>query len=299
MNKYKIIIDTDIGDDIDDAFALAMALQMPEYEILGLTTVYRNTMMRAKIAKAQLDYYGHKNIKVYCGEDLPIKEPINIFPFEKKDNQGKVVITHYQTQMADYSYESLPAIDFLLNSAEKFPGEIILFAIGPLTNIARAYQKNPDAFLKFKELVIMGGIIEEQYAEWNIKCDPEAADIVLRSGIKIKMVGLETTKKCILKDDTVNAILGLKGKGNRLLASMLQIWINNNKKSPMLHDPLTITSYIKPFCKFTEKKIKVCLNGGERGITKCSEDGVEVLYAEQVHSDAFEKFVLEHLLTAE
>ncbi|HEY8390375.1 MAG TPA: nucleoside hydrolase [Clostridia bacterium] len=299
MEKYKIIIDTDIGDDIDDAFALAVALALPEYEILGITSVYRNVNMRSKIAKAELDYYGHGDIKVYCGEDYPIKEPLKMFPFERKGEDGKVIITHYQENMAGYNYEEKSAIDFLLESAKKHPNEIVLFAIGPLTNLARAYQQDSETFKKFKKIVIMGGIINQSFAEWNIKCDPEAADIVLKSGVDIQMVGLDITRKCVLKDETLKQILSFESKGNKLLASMMKIWIKNNNKNPILHDPLTIASFVRPFCEFSKHKVEVILDGDKRGYTVESQNGNEILYAENVDNNAFEQFILDTLKKAE
>lgn len=299
MEKHKIIIDTDIGDDIDDAFALAVALAMPEYELLGVTCVYRNTLMRSKIAMAELDYYNFGGVKVYCGEDNPLKEPIKMFPFEKKDKDGKVIITHYKDDMADYVCEEKSAVEFLLESAEKYPNEIVLFSLGPMTNLARAYQQDSEAFKKFKKIVIMGGMMDQPYAEWNIKCDPEAADIVLRSGVEIQMVGLDVTLKCVLKEETLDKILSFKGRGNQLLASMMKIWIDNNKKRPILHDPLTIASYVKPFCEFKKHKLEVVLDGEKRGYTVQSENGNEVLYATSVDNEAFEEFVLDCLTKAE
>ena len=147
MQKLKLIVDTDIGDDIDDAFALALLFQMPEVEILGVTTVYRNAFLRAKIASHLAQLCG-QNIPVYVGEDTPLNDPIEWFAFEKADADGKPLIGHYDDSMRHAPIARGNAADFILQQAERFPGQITVLALGPMTNLARAYFKAPETFRK-------------------------------------------------------------------------------------------------------------------------------------------------------
>lgn len=297
MEKRKIIIDTDIGDDIDDAFALALALSMPVFEIMGVTTAYRNAGMRAKIAVSVLSAYGFGGIKTYAGESLPIKEPVRFFPFETAG--GPVRIPHYSDKMAHCSYDGMDAADFILESAAAHPGKITLYALAPQTNLAKAYLKNPVIFRNLKEIVMMAGCLGQEYAEWNVKCDPEAAHIVLNAGVPIRMTGLNVTRKCIIGESSAARISAMESSGNKLLSSMMEVWIKHNRKMPILHDPLAVASSVMPFCTYKERTVEVGLDGANRGVLRESGTGVKIMFAEEADALSFEKFMLEALLKFE
>jgi len=141
MEKIKkVIIDTDIGDDIDDAYAMLFAHKTNKIDILGVTTVNKNVHQRAKITKYLFNKFNRK-IDVYEGIDDPIKEEIKTFVFDKKNENGEYQIFQYRDYMEKEKTEK-NAIDFILNKASEFPNEITLLCIGPLTNIGLAYKKN-------------------------------------------------------------------------------------------------------------------------------------------------------------
>src|SRR5690554_5986232 len=137
--QYKLIIDTDIGDDIDDAYAIAFALNRKEFDILGITTVYRNSLQRAKIVSALLDAYDRKDISVYPGEDYPLKNEMHIEDFMTLLPDGRPNIPHYFEELNQYDVSDLNAVDFILQQAEKYPNQITIVAIGPYTNLALAF----------------------------------------------------------------------------------------------------------------------------------------------------------------
>src|SRR5450755_1827591 len=152
----KIIIDTDIGDDIDDAFAVALALQSPEMHILGLSTVSGDTTARAKILDELLGQSDHKDIPVTAG--IPANLPFTTTPYIGR--QGRF---GEKGRFAKAVHP--PAVDFILEQIHRFPDQITLVAIGPLTNIGLLIDKDPQAFRRLKRVVMMGGSIATGYDE--------------------------------------------------------------------------------------------------------------------------------------
>ena len=173
----KIIIDTDIGDDIDDAYALAVAVGMGCFDILGVTTVYRNSLQRARIASALLHALG-TDIGVYVGQDYPWREKFCVEPFEEVLADGRPVIPHYSSAFDKMPVQEMPAAQFIARQAELYPNEITVLAIGPFTNLGDVAKKYAASFAKLDRIVCMGGSFKRDKAEWNIRCDPEAAAAV-------------------------------------------------------------------------------------------------------------------------
>ncbi len=262
----KIILDTDIGDDIDDAFALALALNSPEIELLGVTTVFRNSLKRAKLAKALIKSYG-RDIKVYAGVDEPLVQvvskllPDEIKQKEQLDEDGKYLIPQYDYETMDnIEIQKLHAVDFIIDMVHKYENEIIIVPIGPLTNIALAIRKDPSIVKKIKKIVIMGGYDENKYPEWNIYCDPEAARIVYTSGANLYTVGLDVTLKCCLTPSDVDEFKQSKDQTNAMIAKMLDKWFEHYKfTTPVMHDPLAVSTLIDDFVDFEEKIVEVQL----------------------------------------
>lgn len=218
MKKTKIIIDTDIGDDADDALALCLALKSPELEVAGITTVFRNTAARAKIAVSLLRMMGRDDIPVYAGLGRPLVQPadVNAVPIQLFED------------MKDLPYcRELGAVDYLYQTLSQAQDPITLVAIGPLTNIAMLLQTHPEVSNKIQELVIMGGAFYMHYTEWNILCDPEAAHIVFSSGVPVRAIGLDVTTRCQVGDSMV-AFLRKAGKPETdLLADLLMCYHKN------------------------------------------------------------------------
>lgn len=196
MNDIRYILDTDIGSDIDDAYALSLLLRQ-NVALAGITTVYGNAFQRAKIASKFLELYGRTDIKVYVGENYPEKQPLK--KFEKTEDGQLQIMDYRHNEMSDCAV-SAGAVDFILNTIRGNPLRVIILAIGPLTNLAAAIKKDRSTFLQTKEIVMMGGNFNEVKAEWNIECDPEAAKIVFESGVPVKTVGIELTKNCIFTE---------------------------------------------------------------------------------------------------
>jgi len=264
----KIIIDTDIGDDIDDAFAVALAILSPEIKLLGITTVFRCSESRTKIANRLISELRNGTIPVYTGVDYPLIQPVPTLPYDWNNKEGKLVPCQYGPECEDMDVDrSTHAVQFIIDTVRKYPGEIILVPIGPLTNLAIAFRMAPDIITKVKKIVAMGGMYTEQTDEWNISCDPEAAQIVLSSGASIYLVGLDVTLKCVMPLKEVSEFNKIKRKDSNFLSVLLKRWFDSRQSPyPVLHDPLTIAFLIDPSLVGFEKRIvNVCLEGKARG----------------------------------
>lgn len=251
INKKKIILDTDIGDDIDDAFALLLALKSQKIDLLGVTTVFRNANKRAKMAKFIIDEL-NENIEVYAGEDNPLSSKIEnivqkeILLKEQKDEFDKYLIPQWKDEMNDCEINEENAIDFIIRTIKENPHEVILVPIGPLTNIAKAFMEAPEIIPLIKEVRIMGGSLYiKEYPEWNIWCDVEAAKIVFNSGVNLTCITLDTTLKTALSNEDVLELKNSSKKELKTIYEMMQKWFKHYEfTTPVMHDPLTIASLI-------------------------------------------------------
>ena len=233
-SKEKVIIDTDIGDDIDDAFAVALALRSPELEILGITTTFGDTEMRAKLLDRLLGEVGRADIPVAAGPPTPPKTAFTQLKYAEGGHFAK-------PSHAD-------AVTFLLDQIRRNPGKITLVAIGPLVNVGAAIGKDPDIFGKLKRVVLMGGSIYRGYGdsgaraprgpepEWNIKNDIPSAQKLVAAGVPLFVMPLDSTQ---LKLDAANREF-LFGQGTPITDALRLLYREWGKETPTLFDPMTI-----------------------------------------------------------
>lgn len=290
----RIVIDTDIGDDIDDALAIVLALNSPELEVIGLTTVYKNTSLRTKLALQLLKAYGRLDIPVATGIGRPM--------ISETDTESIPCQWAEEYHAIDPNCEQ-HAVDFLIDQVRRDP-DVTILAIGPLTNVACAMMKAPEV-MRQANIVLMGGMHSAFYPEWNIVCDPEAAQIVFNSASKLTMIGLDVTLKCRLTQSDVDRIK-LAGKSETdFLSRLLSQWMDSSKHLPILHDPLTVAYLSHPdLLEFAPKKISVeCKGEFTRGMTVEHRDvffdrpmDTNVTAAVNVDSEAFIQLFLQRLL---
>ncbi|HQD40778.1 MAG TPA: nucleoside hydrolase [Bacillota bacterium] len=284
MEKTKIILDTDIGDDIDDALALSLILASPELELLGVTTVFGNVDLRAKLACYLLSAFKREEIPVFTGADLPLIEPRKIgLDF----HQARIFPDSYQPEYRD------GAVGFICEKARELPGQIELVAVGPLTNVALALRSDPSLKKNLKGITLMGGQIKKPGAEWNIICDPEAAQIVFTSGVPIKMVGLDVTDPCKLTEEELKIL-----KENKLMGKLVELWQAGRGWLPIPHDPLAVAAVFNDkLITWEQMKILVELQGSYmRGQTTVHSDGT-VQVATEVRRNDFIELFLQRLAT--
>ena len=303
VSKYKILLDTDLGDDIDDVLAIALGMSLPEVEFVGITTVFRNTNMRARLAK-KLTMDGGFHIPVYAGSGDGIKAEYN-----------KPRLCQYTPELDEERYAPVneeegcngeQAIDFIIETCEKYGKELIVLAIGPLTNIAKAILKKPNVFDGVKQVVIMGGTYFLHHVEWNIKWDVEAADIVFNTVSNLACVGWDTTSRVQFNQKQTDFVLNYTDDTFRgYCAKLVKLWIEKNHYLPILHDPLALYYCIDTdIAKMERAKVKVITQGAARGMTlnlqlfddsEYNRDRTEVLVSNGSEREKFVKIFLKRV----
>ncbi len=254
----KVILDTDIGDDIDDAFALALLSSLPEAEILGVTTVFRNVAQRAQQAQALLQKIG-KEIPVYAGERFPLKEPFHLFAKDTDVPPEIANLPQWGEECAHYPVQE-GAVEFLVETAKRYQKELTIFAVGPLTNLAKAIMRDGEAMKNVGAIYLMGGCFSYFEAEWNVLCDPEAAQTVYACGAPVYSVGMDITMQCALEPDLMQKFYASQKESNKLLVTWLDRWFNFFAfQKSVMHDPLAVASAFANVCKFEKRYVKVDL----------------------------------------
>ena len=300
MEKKICLLDTDIGDDIDDAFALALLLENPEIDLKAVTTVYKNTKLRAYQTRELLTTY-NRNIDVYYGEGLPLTKYIVPFRTEHVHETGDLINNHPCQYDETMNGEIKPnAVDEIIKLAKEHQGELILVAIGPLTNIATAIQKEPRVATWVKALYTMGGWFTNYVPEWNILCDPVAADVVFKSGMNIYSCGLDVTLQCVLDGQLLENLEREETEKIKLLNKYFKRWNDYfHFEKSVMHDPLAITCITDNICLFEKKYVKVNLNEENKGAI-IVKDAPTIGYspinvATQVDKDRFNALVINRL----
>jgi len=258
-----VILDTDIGDDIDDAFALALALRSPELHILGVTTTFGDTELRARLLDRYLGAAGRSDIPVAAG------------PAAKTDNPFTQAA--YARQAPERKHAD--GADFLLSQIRSHPGEITLIAIGPLVTVQAAIERDPATFRKLKRVVMMGGSIYRGYddgktgehrppdAEWNINRNPAGAQALLAAGVPIFMMPLDSTQ-IHLQQAQREAIFSHGSPLTDQLTLLYHQWMTGSGGqvvTPTLFDPVAVTYAIRPeLCPAKPMRLEV----DEKGFTR-------------------------------
>lgn len=256
----KILLDTDIGSDVDDAVCLAYLLSQPKCELLGITTVSGESVKRAMLASA-LCKVAQKNVPIYPGVENPLFIP------QKQPNTSQAkALDHWEH---DKEFPMGEAINFLRTTIRKYPGEVTLLAIGPLTNIALLFTIDPEIPKLLKELILMCGVFTNQLAgvgplEWNAMCDPHAAAIVYNSPVKIhRSVGLDVTCQVTMSMDEVDK--SFKANIMKPVLDFSRVWLETANQLTF-HDPLAAVSIFDPqVCTFEKGNVEVELDSKRLG----------------------------------
>jgi len=251
MSKIPVIIDVDTG--IDDAMALVLALQSDKLDIRGITTVAGNQTIE-KTTRNTLDvveYFGRIEIPVAMGAKQPLIRPQVLAAYAHGESGlGTAVLPKAKKQP-----EELDAVSFIKKVLEESDEQVTLVPTGPLTNIAILLKAYPHIKNRIKEIVLMGGgAFVGNYnaaAEFNIFVDPEAAQIVFNSGVKLVMCGLDVTLKAIVTPEDINTIRAIGNKASDFIAEAVEFYMDMYKKSTVftgcaIHDAVTITYLIAP-----------------------------------------------------
>lgn len=282
----KYIIDMDIGDDIDDAFALLLAMEL-KMDILGVTTVFRNTPERARVAKKLLSLYGkgYENVPVYAGYGDPIaaKQP------EPRPRLCQYTDDLYDDIYTPDSIEPEDAVDFIVNSCRKYGKDLTVIAIGPFTNIAKVVQKAPEALNLACELVIMGGCYFKQYSDWNVICDVEGAKVMFDGVNNVNGIGSDVTHRLPLSLQNNEIIFSEHKKpAQNYVGQLYRQAKKANSAIGCIHDPLAVYyAYDKSICKCENAPVAVITEGYARGFTVNTK-----AYRHTMCNDAYKDFDL-------
>src|SRR5215207_4033201 len=196
--RRPVHLDTDIGTDVDDLLALALLVAAPEVRLIGVTTVYGDTVLRARMTRLVLDQLERRSVPIGIGAQETLSG--RLVWWAGHEGQGILGLDRVQID------EGTTAADLLHQAATEHRGRLELFAIGPLTNVAEAISADESFAKSLRHLYIMGGAFWMEQAEHNIKSDPEAADIVFRSGIPMTICGLDVTQRVRLREADMSQI---------------------------------------------------------------------------------------------
>ena len=249
----KIIIDTDPGQD--DAVAILTALASPELEVLGITAVAGNVplYLTEKNARKVCELAGRSDVKVFAGCEAPLTRKL----VTAEHVHGKTGLDGPQLPEPTMPLQDDHAVDFIIETLRaEAPGTVTLCPLGPLTNIATAFQRAPDVVERVAEIVLMGGAYFEvgnitPTAEFNIYVDPEAADIVFKSDAKTVVHGLDVTHKALVTAPRVEAFRTLGNEAGRMVAGWTDFFERFDKEKygsagAPLHDPCVIAYLLQP-----------------------------------------------------
>ena len=255
LTMRKFILDIDTG--IDDALALTYLLsRRKEAEVLGVTATYGNTTLEGAYENTirMLGALKRLDVRVYKGANHPLLSEYDPEPL-KKIVHGENGIGNVELPEVVVEEETISAWDFMIESGKKYGSELTIIAVGPMTDLAKAFEKDKDVFKDVK-FVLMGGALgvpgnASQFAEANFHEDPPAAKIVLESGLDITMVGLDVTMQTLITGSDISKWEQYDNIAAKALYDMSEYYYtfeSNNAANPSgcLHDPLAVEVAINP-----------------------------------------------------
>lgn len=283
--RRAVVMDTDIGDDIDDAFAVALAVRSPELEVRGITTVFKDAHTRALLACRLLEEMGQGQIPVAAGA------PPQATP-EKKGQLQYGLEGNFKKRPLEES-----AVDFLYRQFKAHPGELTMLAVGPLTNVAKLLTEHPDCKPWIKEIVLMGGAVRVGYkkdsppdVEWNIKCDIPAAQTVFSAGVPLVVAPLDATATLRLDTQRRERIFDSAAPEAKTLAALYKLWGN---PTPVLFDNVAVTlCHTDKFCKLEPLHISV----NDKGYTPEGPGQPNAKVATSINVDAYLKWYIDRVI---
>jgi purine nucleosidase len=257
--RQKIIVDCDFGGDIDDAFAVALILSSPEFEVLGLVMDHGNTPLRARTALKFLFEIGREDIPIVVGKATPNMVGVD-------------------TSTAGYSHQfwwsegfdkrrasTLDAADFIITTLRRYPNEVVLITLGPLCNIKQVIKKDKEALKLARKVVSMFGSFYMGYdvgtvrdKEWNVRADIEASQMFASSGANVMFVGLDVTTFVKLNAENRNRLLMRQSPLTNAMCGLYSLWLYESFAQPdaNLFDVVTVGAVLWPDL-FTNKKTNV------------------------------------------
>jgi len=248
----KIIYDTDPG--IDDALGLLLLAASPEIDLLAITVTHGNTSQEKCLNNALklVELTGIKKVPVARGAEEPLVKELSV----AEETHGEGGLGYAILPKSAISPCSELAHDLIIRVVRENPGEVTLLCVGPMTNIALAFLKAPEIVSKVRRIVSMGGAIHypgnvTPQAEYNVFCDPEAFEIVLKSGIDFTLVPLDVTYQCILTTDHLEKITEARSEIRNFIFDSTRFYMEFHEdyqgiKGCAINDPLAVAILLDP-----------------------------------------------------
>lgn len=284
----KVILDTDIGDDIDDAWALAFVIAHKNFEPLGVTVAHGNTPARAKMACKMLQLTGRGNIPVLVGRQTEQKEYSYQFTWAED----------FTAKQPD----ARKAADFIVETVRRHPGQVTLIAVGPLQNLADALRKEPQLGKLVKRVVLMGGCVygtaEKQapIAEYNVYSSIADSQLVYGASLPLTIVPLDSTTHVKLSDAERDKLQRYPSPLTFALEALYRLWLEKPQSRMTLHDQLAVAETAAPK-KFFGKVETLPIWVDDKGFTRVdSQKGKPVAVCLAPKRDAFMQYYLGELV---
>lgn len=282
--RVKILLDTDIGDDVDDVYALALLATLPEVDLRGVTTVFGETDKRAQLAAKLLSVMGRKEVPVCAGR-----------AGARKIGPQYLWAAGFQSP----AIKRMTAVQLMKREVERFPGEVTIVTIGALTNAGDLLSQHPEVARKIRRIVMMGGAAFVGYnnqppptPEWNIRCDPAAARTVFTSGVPIVMAGLDATTMMQLDEERQKRMAASGRRTNDAIASLRLLW---GRPVPTLYDPVAV-AYATGHVFAEEKAVHIQVE--DDGLTRVVEGPPNCVALVHPNKEAFLDWYVEVMRNA-
>lgn len=290
-NAVPVLLDTDLGTDVDDLLALILLAGEPRLDLKAVTTVYGDVRLRAQMASRVLRLMGREDVPVHAGESTP--------------QSGREVwwAGHEAEGIAELEAEPVApqgGVDALLEVARTYPGELVVVAIGPLTNLGEAIDRDPEFAGAVRQLVVMGGEFAEGRPEHNIRCDVVAADKVFAAGIPSRFIGLDTTTTVWFDEAGLKRATASGTELASLVDRQVREWwrfIEQDCCHP--HDPLAVLTMVEPeLFTLADGSWTTVKDGDRLGAMEAASDAPVVQHAAKVDVDAARSSIARRLAAA-
>jgi purine nucleosidase/pyrimidine-specific ribonucleoside hydrolase len=280
QGRIPIILDTDLGDSIDDALALAFALHSPELDVRAVTTVIDDVESKTRLAWKMLGVYNRRDIALAMGASEPLLDPTMSGASKEFE-----VLTRNDT-IPDAARRR--AVELIVDIALQSRGKITIVAIGPLTNIALALKTDPRIKNNIERIVIMGGAYFSSETEYNVKRDRAAAEIVFHSGVPITAVGLDVTSQLKLREKDLDRLRLADDPSSNFLVRLIDLAEEQtHDANPTLYDPLAIAAIFRPdLVEMQAGMVDVPLSGSGQTVFKAAA-GSKTQVGVKVNAPAF------------
>jgi inosine-uridine nucleoside N-ribohydrolase len=284
----KVILDNDIGTDIDDAWALGFAMTSPEFELMAVTVTDGNTAARARLACKLLYTANRSDVPVAVGRPTPPPQGIDYQFTWAEDFTAKQPVT-------------TPAAQLIVDTARRFPNEVTLVGVGPLQNVADALRLEPRLPKLLKRVVLMSGSIGASagspapMAEWNVVRATADAQLVYAAGFPLTTVPLDSTTYVRLKDEERERLRARATPLTRALEALYRLWLNDPSRRMTLHDQLAVGETARPG-EFFGRCDTLRLRVDDQGFTRVdAANGRPATVCFEPRRDAFVEYYLEGL----